>query len=577
MKNREALCRLQATSFSHGDDFDPQPARRLDRRGYLDGVDRRRRLSGRQVGRPSLIATSRKPNRRTVPGARWLRAGSYPHSGDALRAFVDGRRLRTLLVGLGIVALTGLTTWAVASVSIWLVPVYLLLMIVTFATPHAGRTQLPGTESSSEVPGAEADESRQSLGADYSEGMGEPHPDVEPVPDTLASESADVLTPLTEPPGTVSAKPRRSRSRSRKAAKTAVESVPEASPVTWIRVGPGKFVRADASVQDSTQAQAEEVVPDVAIPATDLPESVVDPSDFATDIHLPMDDAVPAVTVERVDSDVTIPATDSLVSGVDLSDYASDIHFSMDDTVSADVADVHFLAEGHASEILSYEEVAPVADVSTDAPELLTPTPVIVSDVGLVIDNPYDLAPAPLQSISLAISEESTPFVPSESIPPGEELIPSPVEDVSGSDAEEYGIAPSAFGAENSELPEAESLVSVVPDELVTPDSDPVGLVNRVGVPTGSETHSDGFGSRRQRTGMRKAFLTMGIANVSRGKCMDSASSRRRVRTRLRTRSAVRCLSLSDSRLRQAARGAFGRTLHLKRAWRPRSPPGRKA
>ena len=32
-------------------------------------------------------------------------------------------------MGLGIAALTGLTTWAVASVSIWLVPAYLLLMV----------------------------------------------------------------------------------------------------------------------------------------------------------------------------------------------------------------------------------------------------------------------------------------------------------------------------------------------------------------------------------------------------------------------------------------------------------------
>src|SRR5262249_32217563 len=63
-------------------------------------------------------------------------------------------------------------------------------------------------------------------------------------------------------------KPRRSRARSRKTAKTAVEPTAESSPVTWIRVGPGQFVRADGRVPAPFQSTAEPVAPE-ALPATD--------------------------------------------------------------------------------------------------------------------------------------------------------------------------------------------------------------------------------------------------------------------------------------------------------------------
>ena len=45
-------------------------------------------------------------------------------------------------------------------------------------------------------------------------------------------------------------------------AKLAAETVPESTPVMWIRVGPGKFVRADAHIPASDQAVAEDPLTD---------------------------------------------------------------------------------------------------------------------------------------------------------------------------------------------------------------------------------------------------------------------------------------------------------------------------
>ena len=60
---------------------------------------------------------------------------------------------------MGLAALMGSTTWAVALVSIWLVPVYLLLMVLIFATPQAERAESRAKESRTEHSSVEAGES----------------------------------------------------------------------------------------------------------------------------------------------------------------------------------------------------------------------------------------------------------------------------------------------------------------------------------------------------------------------------------------------------------------------------------
>ena len=371
-------------------------------------------------------------------------------------------------MGLGLAALTGLTTCAVASVSIWLVPAYLLLMVLIFAMPRPERAGSSATEPRAGTSGADAAESGQGLGEDRAVETGEPRPAAEPVPGIPTGEAAEAPTPGPDPAGAATAKPRRSRARSRKAAKSAVEPAPDASPVTWIRVGPGKFVRADAGVQDFPQAQAEEVAP------------------------------------------------------------------------------------------------------ATDAPEF-------AAGANPVIDALEGVAPAPWSPVPFEVPAEPGPLDPMEATPDGEETVPSSVEDVSGSVAEEYGIAPSAFGSEPPDFPAAEGLDHGVFEELVPPRADPVCIAGPDGLPSGRDACSGRLGSRRQRSWVRTAFLPAGIANVSQGRGSDPASWRRRVPSRPGPRTAVRCSSPLDPRLRQAARRASGRSRHVQRAFRSRSPPRRSA
>ena len=91
--------------------------------GQLGGIHRPKSVNVRQAGRSILIATSRTPNARPRPAARGLRGKvSQLSLLSSSQAVALGRRLRTAGLGVGLVVLVGLTTWAVASVSVWMAP-----------------------------------------------------------------------------------------------------------------------------------------------------------------------------------------------------------------------------------------------------------------------------------------------------------------------------------------------------------------------------------------------------------------------------------------------------------------------
>ena len=215
----------------------------------------------RQAGRPPLIATSRTPKARARPAGRWFRDHVRAHLVSGTPASADGRRPRATWAGLGLVVLVVLTTCAVAWVSVWWVPAYLALMVLIFVTPQGrcqpARASEPGEESAGVV--------LTDLGnsaANRSCGRGW-------ITTTSSPSWSQVQQPASRPPNqrvsaldsasSGTAKPRRGRGRARKAAKTAAEPAPDSAPVTWIRVGPGKFVRADANSQAIDQAQTEDV------------------------------------------------------------------------------------------------------------------------------------------------------------------------------------------------------------------------------------------------------------------------------------------------------------------------------
>ena len=238
------------------------------RAGGIDGASSAERTGhdgfacGRQDG--PLTATSRTPHARTRPLARLVRAGlrvpAALAAGSAIAPGAARRRLGAVLAGSGLAALVGLTAWAVSFVSVWLVPAYLALMVVILAGPR-GAPAGPAWKSGVDRAGVNDAELGRDSGTDRNAGADPLLPAGESDPVVPAGGVVAAPTPDPDPglAGTGSGKPRRSRARARKAVRTAVEPVPDSPPVTWIRVGPGKFVRADRGLPVSDQATAQAV------------------------------------------------------------------------------------------------------------------------------------------------------------------------------------------------------------------------------------------------------------------------------------------------------------------------------
>jgi hypothetical protein len=376
---------------------------------------------------------------------------------------------------MGLATLMGSTTWAVASVSIWLVPAYLALMIGIFAIPGARGVKSPAKPPTTGSDEADVLPSGEGSGSDCADWMNQPHPVFDPSAEAPAGEAAEFSSTRVDPAGSLIAKPRRSRARSRKAAKAAAEPASDTSPVTWIRVGPGQFVRADGRILEPPPATAEEVTRE-AHPETNEPRPV-------------------------------------------------------------------------ASEPEAVPDVEPMIDGHADVPSVSPPT--------VFLEVPADTV--------LHDSPESPPVT--------EWAEPSTVENPLEPSAEEYGIAPSAFGPETEDSPASPSLVPDVSDESVVPFADPDRTTDLDGPLSNGEFRPDRPGLRRPRWWVRAAFFPQKFANVSLRRRSNATSSRRGVRTRLRTRTASGRWSPTDLRLRQAARRASGRTDHVQRDWRPRSPP----
>src|SRR5271155_4010405 len=96
------------------------------------------------------MATSRTPNARPRPAATWLRGRVRAHLVPSAQAVALGRRPRGAWVGAGLVVLVGLTTWVVASVSVWMAPAYMALMVLIFVTPMGRRRSKSAPEPGSE-------------------------------------------------------------------------------------------------------------------------------------------------------------------------------------------------------------------------------------------------------------------------------------------------------------------------------------------------------------------------------------------------------------------------------------------
>jgi hypothetical protein len=285
---------------------------------------------------------------------------------------------------LGVVVMAGimgLTSWVVASVSTWLVPVYVTVMVLIFATPRTTRPEGTAEEGDGGTPAAPEGDAR---GANSSSGSsrdpGAPGP-------TAENGSDQAATAAPGPSASRTAKPRRSRGRGRKASRPAGEPSAPPAAATWIRIGPGKFVRADSQEQGLATSTEPEPQPEAPTGVHETFRDAEGPS--------PVPDEGPAATVEPEPADVPVPDEPTATQDVSRPQPAS----------------FETLAAG----------VDPQPDSPVDEPE---------PNVEVV-----ELDPA-----------RGEPGSPS---PDGTDANDGPVPDdatAPAAVAEEYGIAPSAFG-----------------------------------------------------------------------------------------------------------------------------------
>jgi len=194
----------------------------------------------------SLSPTSSTPKVRSSTASRRTPLRRYHEPDEPANT---GARRAVLVRTLGIVvlaALMGLTSWVVASISTWLVPVYVTAMVLIFVMPQV---QLLGEpEPAGEPAGVSADRAREAT-SPASSGAASPGAT------TLGVDgSPEASATGAKPAGSPTPKRRRTRGQGRKPVKPGPEPAVTTSPAAWIRIGPGKFVRADSQDQGCASA-----------------------------------------------------------------------------------------------------------------------------------------------------------------------------------------------------------------------------------------------------------------------------------------------------------------------------------
>jgi len=161
-----------------------------------------------------------------------------------------------MAMGTGLALLMCLTTWVVASVAAWVVPVYLALMVLIFVTPRNQRQLLVLSKRSAKPLSNEEPNADRRLSIASAGEAKILHLADHPVADSLANEfTVDPTSSTPHPVGAGAVKQWRGRTRTRKTGKSAAEAASVLPPVAWVRVGPGKFVRADSTTHPIAQLQ----------------------------------------------------------------------------------------------------------------------------------------------------------------------------------------------------------------------------------------------------------------------------------------------------------------------------------
>ena len=233
-------------------------------------------------GNLTRMTTSRAPNARSRPGAERLRVKVRRRQASKLWAGGDGRRPRIMLIETGFFVLVVLTTWVIASVSVWWVPVYLILLVTIFGVPRTRRlrSSASGIETARDAVGIA--DAGSGLGVDCANGADQLCPVSGSDSDLTRGEWVASSDANPAPIAEGTPKVRRRRVRARKAAPL-TEPVAVSIPVVWIRTGPGKFVRVEDGVQAAHSTEIEDASAR-SYPATDIPGEAIQAVPIQTEL-----------------------------------------------------------------------------------------------------------------------------------------------------------------------------------------------------------------------------------------------------------------------------------------------------
>ncbi len=425
-----------------------------------------------------------------------------------------GARRAELVRILGIVVLAvlvGLTSWVVASISTWLVPVYVTAMVLIFVIPQVQHLGEPGPVG--EPAGVSADRASEatspaSSGADS------------PGATTLGVDgSPEASATGAKPPGTPTPKRRRTRGQGRKPVKPGPEPAVTTSPAAWIRIGPGKFVRADSQDQGYASAPVPHApleAAEASIEANSSPPDLVD--------HAPLEAA-----------EASIEATSSPPNLVEETNPNA-VSTAVDVPNRADLDESGPSPEHETPS----EEPAAIADPEPGSSVVAL---MLKADVGRQ-ESDSTAAPA-----TIAIDGDS----------PADSIVAEPV-------TEEYGIAPSAFGPSLLEA----SLEEEDHEQGWTDLPDSTG--------TGTKTPVDAGNGNGNRCNWMRLKLQSGVQTVS--GCLPRLEKSRRlqnvnVRSGERRQGFAELGRAANCSARAMVRRNFGRSSRAHRGYQPRSPPVR--
>ena len=377
----------------------------------------------------SLSPTSSTPKVRSSTASRRTPFRRHHEPGEPATA---GARRAELVKILGIVVLAavlmGLTSWVVASISTWLVPVYVTAMVLIFVIPqvqHLGEPEPAGKPAGVSADRASEATSPASSGADS---PGATTLEVDGSPEASATGA--------KPPGSPTPKRRRTRGQGRKPVKPGPEPAVTISPAAWIRIGPGKFVRADSQDQGDASAPVPHTpleAAEASIEAKSCPPDLVedtDPNTVSTAVDVPnwadLNESGPspergtpseepaAIADPEPGSSVVALVLKADVGRPESDSTAAPATIAIDEDSSADSIDVgRPESDSTAALQIAIDEDSSADSIDVGTPSL-TPT-----------------APA-----TIAIDEDF----------PADSIVAEPV-------TEEYGITPSAFGPVCSKLP----------------------------------------------------------------------------------------------------------------------------